>query len=253
MAAAGLEGRTLSYEHLLAFDQLHIGGVEQTRAMAQAAGINASHHVLDIGCGIGGAARVIAAECGASVVAVDRSEAYIDVARALTRMVGLGDRIACEIRSAPGLALSDGSCDVAWLQLVLMNVEHKAALYREIRKLLRPGGRLAIFDVVKTAPDAEIDYPVIWADDRSESHLVTIEAHRVMLADAGFGEVRVTDYTAVALEWYERVRARRTASRSPLSTGLLISGDAGLKSRHVQKALRSGQLKAMQLIARPGA
>ena len=250
MEAAGLDLGRLTYKDLLSLDQLQIGGVAHTRAMAMTAGITENDRVLDIGCGIGGAARVIASEFGADVLAIDRSETYINTARALTSMALLDQSVAFEVQSAPGLTLPNESCDVVWLQLVLMNIESKAALYTEISELLRPGGRLALFDVVADRSEPEISYPVIWAEDKADSHIVTVEQHRSMLSAAGFTDIEISDYTPVALDWYDQVRWERSESHPPLSTGLLISGDAGLKSRHVQQALQDGQLKAIQLLAR---
>jgi len=248
--AAGLDRKELTYKDLLAFDQLHIGGVEQTRAMAAAVGLQADEEVLDIGCGIGGAARVLAIEYGARVLAVDQSSEYVETASALTHLVGLDQRITYEHKTAPGLNLSAESIDVAWLQLVLMNIAHKSELFQELRLLLRPGGRLVLFDVVAAKPDVTIEYPVVWAENESESFLVTTEEHRTLLSDAGFADIEITDYTPKALAWYDEIRDSRRRLRSPLSVALVLGEAAGKKSRNIYQALRSGEISPVLLVAR---
>lgn len=244
-----LASGSLTYRDLLALDQFHIGGAEQTRLMASAADLEKGDRVLDIGAAIGGAARVLAAEYRAKVTAIDQSEEYITTARTLNDMVGLAENIQCKVQSAPGMTFEDESFDIIWLQLVLMNVESKQALYSEVYRLLRPGGRIAIFDVVASKPNLDIEYPVIWADNPSQSHLITIEEHRALLAAAGFTDPIVTDYSEQALAWYAAMQNARSGSRSTLQVGLLIPGNAGLKSRNVQAAVRNEQIRPMQLIA----
>ena len=77
-------------------------------------------HVLEIGCGLGGASRYLAAECGCRVAAIDLTPNFVEVARILTARCGLADRV--EIRQANALALpfQDGTFDHVWSYAVTM-------------------------------------------------------------------------------------------------------------------------------------
>jgi cyclopropane fatty-acyl-phospholipid synthase-like methyltransferase len=72
------------------FDEFHIRGREATRELADRAGLKAGMTVLDLGCGIGGPARTLAAEYGCTVTGIDLVAEYIKAAEMLTAQVGLG-------------------------------------------------------------------------------------------------------------------------------------------------------------------
>ena len=93
LRARNIDPAHLDYQDLFVCDQMHGRGIEATREHIEHAGIAAGMHVLDIGCGIGGASRCIAAECGCSVTGIDLTAEFIDVARELTTRCRLDDRI----------------------------------------------------------------------------------------------------------------------------------------------------------------
>ena len=84
----GIDPERPTYQDFFPFDQLHGRGVEATREHIKRAGISSNMHVLDLGCGVGGCSRVIAATCGCRVTAIDLTPELIKVARELTRSVG---------------------------------------------------------------------------------------------------------------------------------------------------------------------
>src|SRR6202007_2259814 len=132
-----------------------------TATLAKWAGIAADMSVLDVGSGVGGPARFLAATYGCRVTGVDLSEPFVDAARYLTGRTGQGGRVSFEIASALELPFDDGSFDVVLLQLVAMNISDRTRLYRKIRRVLKSGGRFATFDAVSLS--AELHYPVPWA------------------------------------------------------------------------------------------
>src|SRR5919198_1020837 len=89
----GIDPEHPTYQDFFPFDQLHGRGIEATREHIGRAGINSSMHVLDLGCGVGGCSRVIAATCGCRVTGIDLTPQLIEVARELTRRSGMADRI----------------------------------------------------------------------------------------------------------------------------------------------------------------
>ena len=101
---SGRDLDTLTYRDLIPVSELHNRGKQATSDLAQLAGINARHHVLDVGCGIGGPARTLAAEIGCKVTGIDISEQFCNAACYLNELVGLSERI--DIRHADALAPS---------------------------------------------------------------------------------------------------------------------------------------------------
>src|SRR5215813_7368819 len=117
--------------------------------------------VLDVDSGVGGPARFLAATYGCRITGVDLSESFVDAARYLTERTGQSGQVSFQTASALDLPFDDGHFDVALLQHVAMNIRDRAQLYREIRRVLTPGGRFATFDVVSNK--GEPLYPVPWA------------------------------------------------------------------------------------------
>src|SRR5690242_8895787 len=148
LAVFGPDEQQLMPEQLAALDQFHTRGLAATAELAKLAGIAAGMSVLDVGSGLGGPARFLAATYGCRVTGVDLSEPFIEAAAYLTERTGLSALVSFETASALELPFDDGRFDVALLQHVAMNIPDRARLYREIRRVLRPGGRFATFDVV---------------------------------------------------------------------------------------------------------
>src|SRR5215469_12714518 len=89
LAMVAREGQTLTVAQLAPLDQFHIRGILATGDLASAARIEPSTRVLDLGCGIGGPARYLAATFGCKVIGVDLSPGFVDVATYLTGRCGL--------------------------------------------------------------------------------------------------------------------------------------------------------------------
>src|SRR5882672_10606582 len=148
LTALGPEDQRLTPEQLGALDQFHTRGLAATAELAKLAGITADMSVLDVGSGVGGPARYLAATCGCRVTGVDLSEPFTDAARYLTGRTGQSGQVSFQTASALELPFDAGRFDVVLLQHVAMNIAERARLYREIRRVLTPGGKFATFDVV---------------------------------------------------------------------------------------------------------
>jgi len=152
--------------------------------------------VLDIGSGVGGPARALAASHGCLVTGVDLSEPFVDAARYLTERTGQSGQVSFRTASALELPFDDGHFDVVLLQHVAMNIADRARLYREIRRVLKPGGKFATYDVVLRG--GELHYPVPWARTPDTSFLLTPDATREAVEEAGFRAVVWQDDSATA-------------------------------------------------------
>jgi sarcosine/dimethylglycine N-methyltransferase len=205
LAVFGPEDKILTPEQLGTLDQFHTRGLAATAELARLAGITADKSVLDIGSGVGGPARFLAATCGCRVTGIDLSEAFVEAARYLTERTGQGDLVSFQTASALALPFGGGRFDVVLLQHVAMNIEDRARLYGEVRRALRPGGRFATYDVV--SKDGEPEYPVPWARTPATSFLRTAAATREAIEAAGFRSVVWQDDTDAAREWVMRLRA----------------------------------------------
>src|SRR5579884_1576989 len=148
LTTLGPEDQRLTPQQLGALDQFHTRGLAATAELAKLTGISAEMAVLDVGSGLGGPARFLAATFGCRVTGIDLSEPFVDAARYLTARTGQGDKVAFQAASALELPFADGSFDAVLLQHVAMNIADRARLYREIRRVLKQGGRFATFDVV---------------------------------------------------------------------------------------------------------
>jgi ubiquinone/menaquinone biosynthesis C-methylase UbiE len=185
-----------SLDSIVPFAEFHTLGPRATSMLAEAAGIEAGESVLDVGCGIGGPARHLASKVGAVVSGVDLTPEFCEAAVLLNRKAGLD--IPIFHGSALDLPFDDASFDVVWTQHVTMNIEDKATAYREMRRVVRPGGRLAFFDVIG-GREQPIHFPVPWAEEQSISHLVTEEWMRRLVTAAGFSVRLWEDHTEDAL------------------------------------------------------
>ena len=135
-------------------DQNHVGGRRFVLDLAAAARIRAADRVLDLGCGLGGSARVLAAAIGCRVDGLDLTAERVRDANALTRLVGLHDLV--RVRHADWLTarVTRGRYDVLWGQAAWLHVEDKARLFERWRPALRTGGRVAFEDACLLRPHA---------------------------------------------------------------------------------------------------
>jgi sarcosine/dimethylglycine N-methyltransferase len=236
--ALGPEDQRLSPEQLAPLDQFHTLGIRATADLAGLAGITADTRVLDIGSGLGGPARWLAATHGCRVTGVDLSEPFVEAARYLTRRTGQAGTVAFEVASALDLPFDAGQFDVALLQHVAMNIADRARLYGEIRRVLMPGGRFATFDVV--AGEGTPLYPVPWARMPDVSCLLTAQATRAAIEAAGFINLAWRDDTEAAQAWFARMHQAGPSSGPNLS--LVMGEDFTVLTGNLARNLTEGRL-----------
>jgi len=216
LTVLGPEDQRLTPQQLGALDQFHTRGLAATAELARLAGITADMSVLDVGSGVGGPARFLAATYGCRVTGIDLSEPFVDAARYLTRRTGQSEQVSFHTASALELPFEGSRFDAVLLQHVAMNIADRARLYREIERVLKPCGRFATFDVV--ANGSELHYPVPWARTPATSFLMTADATREAIEAAGFRTLTWQDDTEAAKAWI----AQRRGSGPPPSPNLGI-------------------------------
>jgi ubiquinone/menaquinone biosynthesis C-methylase UbiE len=246
LAAFGPEDRHLTPQQLGTLDQFHTRGLAATAELAQLTGITADTRVLDVGSGIGGPARFLAATYGCRVTGVDLSEPFVDAARYLTERTGQSDQVSFQAASALELPFDAGQFHVVLLQHVAMNISARAELYREIRRVLKPDGEFATFDVVLNSGDPH--YPVPWARTPATSFLLTPAATRAAIQAAGFREVHVQDDTEAAKAWISQLRASGPPPSPNL--GVVMGPDFAQLATNLGRNLMEGRLGILTAIFR---
>ena len=226
--AAALErvapgGQPLTVDELGGFDDFHTAGRLATARMADLLAPGATDTVLDAGAGVGGPARYLAERFGCQVIGVDLTPAFIEIAELLNERTGLSDRVELRVGDITALDLDDGSVDHVWTQHVAMNIAERGRLYAELRRVLKPGGRFAMFDVIAGA-GGDLLLPVPWATEPSQSFLVTADEQRRLLEDAGFRIDVWDDPTAEMVEVLRTMVAGppEGAEPRPLTIALIV-------------------------------
>ena len=238
LAAFGPEEQRLTSKQLAGVDQFHTRGLAATADLARLTGITADMSVLDVGAGVGGPARALAASHGCRITGVDLSEPFVDAARYLTERTGQSGRVSFQTGSALALPFNDGDFDAVLLQHVAMNIADRAQLYREIRRVLKAGGKFATYDVVMKGGD--LHYPVPWARSSATSFLLTAEATREAVEKAGLRTSVWQDDSETAKAWFAQVRASGPPPSPNL--GVVMGPDFGQLAANLARNLMEDRI-----------
>jgi sarcosine/dimethylglycine N-methyltransferase len=245
LIAAGKDLDHLQPADLALTEDFHTMGRIATNQLVDLIGIRSDNQVLDAGSGIGGTARFVADQCRCHVTAVDLTEEYCETARWLNRLVGLDKQISVHQGDVTELPFADATFDVVFSQHVQMNIADKPRLYREARRVLASGGRLALWDIT-TGELGELDYPLPWADQPRVSHLATPDELRAVVESAGFAIDHWNDLTHQAATLMQTLL---TLPPSPLGLQAFVT-DFAQKAHNLTVALSDGRLRAIQGVAR---
>ena len=190
----------LSPKDLAPIDQLHTGGAPATRSVLELAGIQGGSQILDAGCGTGGSSRLMAVEGGHHVTGIDLAGQFIRAAEALTESTRLSEQVSFRQGSILEMPFDADSFDGILCQHVLMNIEDKPAAFREFLRVLKPGGKLILHEVVKGENEPAV-YPVPWAASETISFLESWADTSQWILDTGFTSETEVDGTPDARQW----------------------------------------------------
>jgi ubiquinone/menaquinone biosynthesis C-methylase UbiE len=251
LVASGKDLDRLVPVDLAPVDEFHTGGRQATIDFAAQIDLTPDMHLLDIGCGIGGASRFFAEERGCRVTGIDLTADYVQTAEALARRVGLGARVSYRQASALALPFEPGTFDGAYMMHVGMNIEDKPALFSEARRVLKTGGVFAIYDVMRTG-EGELSFPVHWAASPETSFVAGAAEYRRALEAARFEIHRERDRSGFAREFFREVQARiaEGGGPPPLGVHLLMKSDVPQKVTNVMRNLDQGLIAPVELICR---
>lgn len=248
----GVDPARPGVDDLAPYDQFHGRGLEATRQVAELMPARAGDHLLDIGSGIGGPARWFAQRFGCRVTGIDLTAEFCEVARHLTKLLGMEDRVRFELGNALAMSFGAASFDGAYSMNVSMNIADKAGFYREIRRVLRPGGWLVLSELGKKPGGGELGYPTPWAASAKTSFLSTPEETRRGLVEAGFEVLRLEDTAAATLEFGARSRAMVERGEKPPHRAVwLIHGEmAPEAAANTARGLKDGAIVPIEVLAR---
>lgn len=239
---------TVSVEDLAPVDEFHIGGRAATEIFLDQLDLHPGDHVLDIGCGLGGTSRFAADRYGCQVTGIDLTGDYVRTGQVLTEWVGLDDLISLDRGDATAMPYASDTFDKAFMLHVGMNIENKELLALELFRVLRPGGRLGVYDVMRTG-DGGLRYPVPWATTSAESLVSSPATYRGTLEAAGFRVVSEADRSEFALGFFEQLRATgNDGGSSPLGLHLLMGDSAGEKVSNMIENVSEGRVAPCEII-----
>ena len=246
-------GKTIdqvTIEDLAPVDEFHIGGRQATDHLLDQLKFSAKDHILDVGCGLGGAARYIANKLNNRVTGIDLTEEYIEVGKALCTWVGLDDRVQFHQGSALAMPFEDETFDGAIMLHVGMNIDAKQPLFTEVYRVLRPGATFAVYDVMQINP-GELAYPVPWATDRSTSKLATPDQYCDALTGAGFSTAKEQVRRDFAIDFFNRIKSKNDAAKGPAPIGLhlLMQESTALKIQNMIENIAKNLIAPVEMIA----
>jgi ubiquinone/menaquinone biosynthesis C-methylase UbiE len=233
----------LTAQKLATFDQFHFGGLAMTAELARRSNLKRDDHVLDAGSGLGGPSRFLAETVGCHVTGIDLTPAYVAVARLLAERAGLAGTVTYDVGSITAMAFPDAHFDAIWTQHAVMNISDRTGLYREFRRVLKRGGRLAFFDPLAASGADAPHFPVPWAETPALSTLLTTDETRAALEQAGFGVTSLDDMTEIALNVMARQQPQAAAAPPPLSLGTIMGPRMREMVGNFARNLTEGRIK----------
>jgi len=252
LAAEGADPDHPTLEALAPHDQFHGRGLEATEEVASVLPATPTDRLLDIGSGIGGPARYFAHRFGCRVVGIDLTPEFCDVARELTRALGLQDRVSFEQGNALSMPFLDASFDAAYSMNAAMNIADKDGLYREIHRVLKVGAPFVLTEVARGL-GPEPQYPTPWAESAASSFLATPEETLRRLKANGFTIIMMAGETAeqarayAARAWAMIERGEKLPHRA---TALIHGERAAEMAGNTSRALATFGLVPIKILCR---
>jgi len=249
LEAAGIDPTRLKAEQLYPFDQFHGRALDATRDHVALLKLAPNHTALDIGSGLGGPARYIAATHGAKVTGIDLTPEFVATATELSKRCGLDGQVAFQEGDALAMPFAANSFNAALCLYVAMNIEAKAKLAGEVARVLKPGGRL-VWSQVVLGDQGEPQFPMPWARDPKFSFLTTPEALRNAVESGGLRIVEWIDERPVMLAWMQKLQA--AGAPPPATTAIqdmMLGTDFPERRNNFGRNLAEGRIGSIALVA----
>jgi SAM-dependent methyltransferase len=248
MEAASILPDTVTVEQMAPVDHFHARGFPATVELADALPIQAGHHIVDIGCGIGGPARYMAERFGCRVSGVDITEPFVEAANKLTALLKMEGRVTVELGDGQHLPYDDATFEGGFTQHVTMNIADRAQFFGEAFRVLKPGAFFALTEH-GLGPAGNPHHPLPWSEDGSGAHLVSPGETVAYLEGAGFVDVTVEDTGPKYLAGYRRaIELSAQGALPPFGTHILMGETAPAKARNAARNIEEGRTHPVQII-----
>ena len=249
LSEKGVITENVSIDDLGSIDELHVGKGPATRAFFSHLRIPANSKVLDIGCGLGGPARIGTSELGWRVVGMDLTPKLIKIAKSLNQWTSLDDSVELMLGNAEKMPFANESFDGAYMIHVGMNIERKDLVFSEAFRVLKPGARFGIYDVCGS--DSHIpQYPLPWSDSKEYSWLETADLYVKTLESVGFKVFDLIDRSKEAVEFFDSVReARKQQGTGYVEMDVIMRESGREKSGNLARGVRTGTLRPTEIFA----
>lgn len=167
-------------------DELHIGGKVATEYLLAAMDLKPDMAVLDVGCGLGAAARAAARLYKVRVTGIDLMPEFTALATQQTAKEGLTPWCDFMASTALDIPYPAETFEAAFMLHVNMNIEEKQSLFNGISRILRKGSQFGFYEILADHDVLAMIYPNPWADSPDDSFLINSHDLNGILANAGF-------------------------------------------------------------------
>ncbi|MFK7772055.1 MAG: class I SAM-dependent methyltransferase [Saprospiraceae bacterium] len=222
-------------------DEFHVRGAQVSKELAESIEIK-NTRLLDVGCGIGGPARMLADEYGCQVTGIDLSQEFIRTATNLSELIKLSDKTNFVCGDATELPFENKSFDVVWTQHVQMNVKDKKKFYSEINRVLTDEGIFLYYDIFKKGNN-KVSYPMPWASESEISFLAPPTEMENILSDLKFKNFKSVNQTDKGIFFFEKFLKKIDQFGPPkLGLNVLMGTSTKIKISNLLNGLTEGNL-----------
>ncbi|NJD33733.1 MAG: methyltransferase domain-containing protein [Betaproteobacteria bacterium] len=250
IAKMGKTIASVNIDDLAPVDEFHIGGRVATQSFLDQLDIGPSHHVLDVGCGLGGGSRFAARTYGCRMTGVDLTREYVETGNALCSWVGLSDKISLQIGNATALPHPNEAFDRAYMLHVGMNIADKELLISELHRVVRPGAKIGIYDVMRVN-DGDLTFPVPWAAGPESDSVASVPTYKAALERSGFNIIAERNRRDFALEFFAQLQAKVAGANGPPPLGLhiLMGSTAPIKVKNMIENISRNVIAPVEIVA----
>ena len=245
----GKTPQTITINDLAPVDEFHIGGRAASQHFLDQLGFNPGAHILDIGCGLGGAARFAANQYDVQVCGIDLTSEYIETGRVLCEWIGVQSSVHLYQGNALTLPFLNSKFHGAYMMHVGMNVENKPKLFSECFRVLKTGASFGVYDIM-TTKDGKLSYPVPWAAGPKASYVVSSNEYIEAMEKAGFKVKSILNRRDFALQFFKDMQAKNKKNGPPpLGLHTLMQNRTAQKINNMIETISAGRIAPTEIIA----